>query len=153
MRQVVCNEYMDFMKNVTLHTTIANPADLKFSLGKKKLNIKIWKLFNTVFNCLPFAALIGNDIFCVHGGWGMDFKDWSDIEALLRPTDIPDTGLLCDMMWATPSERVGWGFDDPGGGTIQFGEDIVSTFVEKHGLKLVCRAHTVNLFFLTFYHF
>jgi serine/threonine-protein phosphatase PP1 catalytic subunit len=33
-----------------------------------------------------------------------------DINAISRPTDIPDAGLLCDLLWADPepSARM-WG--------------------------------------------
>merc|ERR1712060_351281 len=35
---------------------------------KMRYNIKMWKAFCEVFNRLPFAAVIDDKIFCVHGG-------------------------------------------------------------------------------------
>ena len=32
------------------------------------------------------------------------------IRNLMRPTDVPDTGLLCDLLWADPDkDQKGWG--------------------------------------------
>lgn len=57
--------------------------------------------------------------------------------------DIPDTGLLCDLLWADPDkEIVGWGENDRGV-SFTFGEDIVAQFLRRHDLDLICRAHQV----------
>lgn len=57
-----------------------------------------------MFDHLPVAALIDDKIFCMHGGLSQDLIDYTDIEAIMRPTDIPDMGLLCDLLWADPME-------------------------------------------------
>ena len=32
------------------------------------------------------------------------------IRRIMRPTDVPDTGLLCDLLWSDPDKDiVGWG--------------------------------------------
>ncbi|XP_035830017.1 serine/threonine-protein phosphatase PP1 isozyme 4-like [Helianthus annuus] len=63
--------------------------------------------------------------------------------SLQRPTAIPDTGLLCDLLWSDPSKDVkGWGINDRGV-SYSFGADKVSEFLTKHDLDLVCRAHQV----------
>lgn len=36
--------------------------------GKRRYNIKLWKIFIDVFNCLPVAAMIEDRILCMHGG-------------------------------------------------------------------------------------
>jgi serine/threonine-protein phosphatase PP1 catalytic subunit len=35
---------------------------------KRKTTIKVWKMFNELFNMLPLCAVIERKIFCVHGG-------------------------------------------------------------------------------------
>lgn len=35
---------------------------------KRRVNIKVWKSFCDCFNCFPIAAVVGDRIFCVHGG-------------------------------------------------------------------------------------
>lgn len=57
--------------------------------------------------------------------------------------DIPDTGLLCDLLWADPDKDiVGWG-DNDRGVSFTFGEDVVAQFLRRHDLDLICRAHQV----------
>ena len=52
-------------------------------------------------------------------------------------------GLLCDLLWADPDkETVGWGENDRGV-SFTFGPEIVSKFLTKHDLDLICRAHQV----------
>jgi len=51
-------KYMDFTINVIR----------QFIVGKRRISIKIWNIFCDVFKCLPAAAVIGDRIFCVHGG-------------------------------------------------------------------------------------
>ena len=58
--------------------------------------------------------------------------------------DIPDTGLLCDLLWADPDKDiVGWGENDRGV-SFTFGEDVVAQFLRRHDLDLICRAHQVS---------
>lgn len=51
-------KYMDYTINVIR----------QFIVGKRRISIKIWNIFCDVFKCLPAAAVIGDRIFCVHGG-------------------------------------------------------------------------------------
>lgn len=106
--------------------------------------MKIWKSFTDCFNCLPVAALIDDSILCMHGGLSPDLTNLDQIRNLPRPTAVPDTGLLCDLLWSDPSRDVkGWGMNDRGV-SFTFGPDRVSEFLTKHDLDLVCRAHQVD---------
>ncbi|CAJ0764858.1 1532_t:CDS:10, partial [Entrophospora sp. SA101] len=71
---------------------------------KRRSNIKTWKTFVDVFNCLPIAAVVANKIFCVHGGLSPDLSSMDEIRGIRRPTEIPDYGLLNDLLWSDPSE-------------------------------------------------
>ena len=63
---------------------------------------------------------------------------------IMRPTDVPDTGLLCDLLWSDPDKDVqGWGENDRGV-SFTFGADVVSKFLNRHDLDLICRAHQVR---------
>ncbi|KAL0452810.1 UNVERIFIED_CONTAM: Serine/threonine-protein phosphatase PP1 [Sesamum latifolium] len=86
---------------------------------KRRFNVKLWKAFTDCFNCLPVAALVDDKILCMHGGLSPELNNLDQIRSLPRPTAIPDTGLLCDLLWSDPE------------------------FLAKHDLDLVCRAHQV----------
>jgi len=65
------------------------------------------------------------------------------IRRIMRPTDVPDTGLLCDLLWSDPDKDVtGWGENDRGV-SFTFGADVVTKFLNRHDLDLICRAHQV----------
>ncbi|KAL9320416.1 hypothetical protein ACSQ67_012255 [Phaseolus vulgaris] len=111
---------------------------------KRRFNVRLWKTFTECFNCLPVAALVDEKILCMHGGLSPDLLNLDQIRNLQRPTDVPDTGLLCDLLWSDPSKEVQeWGMNDRGV-SYTFGADKVSEFLQKHDLDLVCRAHQVK---------
>ena len=56
-----------------------------------------------------------------------------------------NVGLLCDLLWSDPDkETKGWGENDRGV-SFTFGIDIVTKFLNRHDLDLICRAHQVNI--------
>ncbi|XP_048452632.1 serine/threonine-protein phosphatase PP1-beta catalytic subunit [Rhincodon typus] len=111
--------------------------------SKRRFNIKLWKTFTDCFNCLPIAAIVDEKIFCCHGGLSPDLQSMEQIRRIMRPTDVPDTGLLCDLLWSDPDKDVqGWGENDRGV-SFTFGADVVSKFLNRHDLDLICRAHQV----------
>jgi serine/threonine-protein phosphatase PP1 catalytic subunit len=111
--------------------------------GKRRYNIKLWKTFTDCFNCLPVAAIIDEKIFCCHGGLSPDLQSMEQIRRIMRPTDVPDQGLLCDLLWSDPDKDIsGWGENDRGV-SFTFGGEVVSKFLHKHDLDLICRAHQV----------
>jgi len=79
----------------------------------------------------------------MHGGLSPDLKTMEQIRRIIRPTDVPDKGLLCDLLWADPSkETSGWEVNDRGVSFV-FGSDVVQAFLKRQDLDLICRAHQV----------
>ena len=97
-------------------------------------------------------------------GLSPDLQSMEQIRRIMRPTDVPDqgnpatcspqhglltfelsfVGLLCDLLWADPDkETMGWGENDRGV-SFTFGPEIVSKFLAKHDLDLICRAHQAS---------
>ncbi|KAJ1258173.1 hypothetical protein BS78_10G054500 [Paspalum vaginatum] len=114
-----------------------------FDECKRRFNVRLWKIFTECFNCLPVAALIDDKILCMHGGLSPDLKNMDQIRNIARPVDVPDNGLLCDLLWSDPDKEVdGWGENDRGV-SYTFGADKVEEFLQKHDLDLICRAHQV----------
>jgi len=110
---------------------------------KRRYNIKLWKQFCDVFNCMSVCALIDEKIMCMHGGLSPEISSFDQVRRLVRPTDVPDTGMICDLLWADPDKDIaGWAENDRGVSFI-FGPDVVTSFLQKQDLDLVCRAHQV----------
>jgi len=110
---------------------------------RERYSIKTWKAFNDCFNCLPLGAVIEDKILCIHGGLSPDLKTLEQIRRIVRPTEIPDSGLLCDLLWADPDpDKSGWGENDRGV-SFTFGADVVENFLKRHEFDLIVRAHQV----------
>ena len=114
-----------------------------FDECKRRYSVKLWKLFSDCFNSLPIAALINDKIICMHGGLSPDLTSLEQLKKIVRPTEIPDAGLLCDLLWSDPDKlSTGWG-ENERGVSVTFSPQVVEEFLEKHDLDLVCRAHQV----------
>jgi len=51
----------------------------------------------------------------MHGGLSPELISIDQINGIVRPTDIPDTGLLCDLLWSDPDPSVKmWGESERG---------------------------------------
>jgi len=110
---------------------------------KRRYTIKLWKVFTDCFNCLPIAAIVDDKILCMHGGLSPELNKVDTIKNIVRPTDVPDTGLLCDLLWSDPDKDVSdWGENDRGV-SFTFGEEIVTKFTNRNDIDLICRAHQV----------
>ncbi|KAI7848345.1 serine/threonine-protein phosphatase PP-Z [Circinella umbellata] len=110
---------------------------------KRRLNPKMWRTFVDTFNTLPIAALVAGKIFCVHGGLSPSLHNMDEVRNIQRPTDVPDYGLLNDLLWSDPSDvTVDWE-DNERGVSYCFGKKVINEFLAKFDLDLVCRAHMV----------
>lgn len=110
---------------------------------KRRFNVRLWKMFTDCFNCLPVAALIDDKILCMHGGLSPELNKLDQIKEISRPTEIPEAGLLCDLLWSDPDPSIdGWA-DSDRGVSCNFGADKVAEFLDKNNLDLICRGHQV----------
>lgn len=101
---------------------------------------------------LPVAALIDDKILCMHGGLSKEMNQLDQIKSIQRPAKIPETGILCDLLWSDPSplaqpelfniKRDEWGDNDRGVSFI-FSETVVKRMVEKFNIELIVRGHQV----------
>ena len=110
---------------------------------RRRYNLKIYKLFSDCFNWLPISAIIDDKILCMHGGISPDLNSLDKIRKIVRPTEVPDKGLLCDLLWSDPDKNVdGWGTNERGV-SFTFNENIVNKITETLDIDLICRAHQV----------
>ncbi|KAI9848934.1 MAG: hypothetical protein M1838_000314 [Thelocarpon superellum] len=110
---------------------------------KRRCNIKIWKGFIDTFNTLPIASIVAGKIFCVHGGLSPSLTHMDDIRQIARPTDVPDYGLLNDLLWSDPADMESDWEANERGVSYCFGKKVIMDFLQRHDFDLVCRAHMV----------
>lgn len=126
------------------HTRRASSPPSPFACScRSRYSIKLWRSFQELFSWLPLAALIDQRIFCLHGGLSPNLITPDDLLQFQRPIEVPDTGLLCDVLWSDPDREVtGWAENDRGV-SYTFGPDRVHNFLERNDLDLIVRAHQV----------
>jgi len=111
---------------------------------QRRYNIKLWKLFVNLFNIMPVAALIDDKIFCMHGGISPELLSLDQIDMIKRPTDVPQSGLLCDLLWSDPEKDIDGFLPNKRGISVVFGVKQVADFCEKNQIDLIIRAHQVT---------
>lgn len=110
---------------------------------KRRCNIKTWKHFIDTFNTLPLAAIVTGKIFCVHGGLSPVLNSMDEIRHVSRPTDVPDFGLVNDLLWSDPTDSPNEWEDNERGVSYCYNKVAINKFLNKFGFDLVCRAHMV----------
>ena len=115
----------------------------------------LFALINNFFEYLPFAALIEDQILCVHGGIGANVKKISDIENIPRPFDViheavtRDQKLAMDLLWSDPTDNDEELGIQPNvqrdsnqlGHIVKYGPDIVRKFLKDNNLSYIIRGH------------
>ena len=112
---------------------------------KKKINDTILSEYNDTFESMPLAAVIGQKIFCVHGGLSPSMPNVSDILRIQRPIIIPESGPIADLLWSDPSPSTPNGEWGPNqrGTTFTWGINAFTKFLNENKLEMIIRAHQV----------
>ncbi|KAJ2059311.1 serine/threonine protein phosphatase Pzh1 [Coemansia sp. S146] len=110
---------------------------------KRRCNVKVWKAFVNTFNALPVAAVVASKIFCVHGGLSPDLATMDQVRQLPRPCDVPDHGVLNDLLWSDPSDTAADWEENERGVSYCFGKSVITEFLRRMDFDLICRAHMV----------
>lgn len=101
----------------------------------------LWKMCNETMDMLPMAALVGNRVYCVHGGLSPEIKMVDQLAAIERRKEIPQVGPVADMCWSDPEDGMnGWGRNSRGAGWV-FGKRPAQEFLHNNRLNLIVRAH------------
>jgi serine/threonine-protein phosphatase PP1 catalytic subunit len=107
---------------------------------------EIWRQFNRVFKELPLCAIVGERIFCVHGGISPDVDIIANAvtdDRFVRPLEIPEDGLITDFVWADPSAEDPGFMESDRGASWTFGTDATAEFLRRNDFDLIVRAHQV----------
>eukprot|EP00559_Dactyliosolen_fragilissimus_P003431 CAMPEP_0184858862 /NCGR_PEP_ID=MMETSP0580-20130426/3896_1 /TAXON_ID=1118495 /ORGANISM="Dactyliosolen fragilissimus" /LENGTH=631 /DNA_ID=CAMNT_0027355195 /DNA_START=26 /DNA_END=1921 /DNA_ORIENTATION=+ len=136
------------------------------------LGFQIWESTNQVFDRLPLAAVIDQDIFCVHGGIPRSIKKSNNANCVNRIQDILKVPKIAginppyeheydkyqqvasDCIWSDPASELqeqttvnpnnGFGESLRGGGAICFGQKAVQDFLAEHNFSYIMRAHEAH---------
>ena len=100
----------------------------------------LWMMANDVFDLLPMAALVDEDVFCVHGGLSPMLPMIERISLLDRQKELPPKGPLCDLCWSDPENVKTWRENTRGAGYL-FGRDETRKFTIINRIEFVCRSH------------
>ncbi|XP_045124609.1 serine/threonine-protein phosphatase 6 catalytic subunit-like [Portunus trituberculatus] len=103
-------------------------------------NVNAWKYCCKVFDLLTIAAIIDDEILCVHGGLSPEINTLDQIRTINRNQEIPHKGAFCDLVWSDPEEIESWSMSPRGAGWL-FGASVTQKFTETNNLRLICRAH------------
>lgn len=114
-------------------------------------NAVVWRHLTDLFDFLPVAATIENEIFCVHGGLSPTGRTLDEIQQLDRIQDAPKQGTICDLLWSDPRPTIGWAESGRGAG-YYFGKDVSDIFLHENKLKMIARAHEMIMQGFTWSH-
>lgn len=107
---------------------------------KAKYCDKSFLLSTHLFKYLPLAHRISEKVLVLHGGlFEQDGVKLEDIQKIQRRIAIPNKGLMCDMLWADPSD-VNGRTKSKRGVSIEFGPDVAERFLNDNGLGKLNRS-------------
>jgi diadenosine tetraphosphatase ApaH/serine/threonine PP2A family protein phosphatase len=93
----------------------------------------LWMICMECFDLLPMAALINQDVFCVHSGLS------PKISLLDRQVELPPSELA-DLCWSDPENVSTWRENTRGAGYL-FGIGECTKFTRLNRLDFVARSH------------
>mmetsp|Transcript_27192 Transcript_27192/g.41139 ORF Transcript_27192/g.41139 Transcript_27192/m.41139 type:complete len:586 (+) Transcript_27192:165-1922(+) len=131
------------------------------------LGYRIWEQTNQVFDRMPLAAVIDQDIFCVHGGIPRPIgAGETRIQDILQVPNVAGINppyehegdeyqqVASDCIWSDPASEEqesnsvdpesGFGESLRGGGAICFGDKAVTNFLTSQGYSYIMRAHEAH---------
>lgn len=135
-----------------------------------EIGYKVWEMTNSTFDRMPLAAVIDQDIFCVHGGIPRPISDSSveggRIKDILNVSKVAGINppyehevddyqqVASDCIWSDPASedqenhnvdrKSGYGDSLRGGGAICFGHQAVTNFLQQQGFSYIMRAHEAH---------
>ena len=105
----------------------------------------LWNYCMSLFDLLPYAAIIDGDVFSVHGGLSprVNLIDMINLES--RKKDIPEVGRLADLVWSDPQPEIKEWQQNPRGCGYIFGTNPCKRFCYQNRLVLVTRSHQLAM--------
>ena len=106
----------------------------------------IFQQLCNLFEYLPLAAVVNNQIFCVHSGIGKSGLYLSEIQRLKFPIKIKSYEIAKDLLWNTPNLNDNQIFNKNLPQEYKpekFDNNILDNFLKNNKLKMIIRSHDV----------
>ncbi|KAK4313751.1 hypothetical protein Pmani_014912 [Petrolisthes manimaculis] len=126
----------------------------------ERLGQSVWEAVNTVFDCMPLAAIVDERIFCIHGGIPRLEGDLNELNKIPCPLPNPEaqSTIAWQMMWNDPitaeeynddtekelEVNQGFAYNIKRQTALVFNRAAFANFLKKFGLTHVVRAHEVK---------
>ena len=109
----------------------------------RKYSQKVYFKFSDSFLYLPFAAIINNKYFCVHGGISPQTMNLEELSKIKRPIDNDSSLAITGLVWSDPQKNArGFQKSDRGTGFL-FNDQKLNQFLKRNNLELMIRSHEV----------
>jgi diadenosine tetraphosphatase ApaH/serine/threonine PP2A family protein phosphatase len=125
------------------HETRAVNREYGFSteVRKKFASLEVWRIFNSVFDMLPIAAIIDSRVFCVHGGLHPELSDVDQLRNIERKQEPDLISIFSGVIWSDPSDAVDdWKRSVRRSGWL-FNEHHLTKFLTENSLEKLVRSH------------
>ena len=106
----------------------------------------IFQRLCALFEYLPLAAVVNNQIMCVHSGISKNGFSLNDIQRLKFPINVKNTPIAKDILWNTPNGNDDNNFNKNLPSEFKpeyFNGNNVDSFLKNNKLKMIIRSHDV----------
>lgn len=107
------------------------------------------RVLDELFPSFPYAAVLNDNFFLVHGGIPNPVPKVSELEKLPQLDKDPINPIAFQLLWNDPAEISGYAQNPRGPGIYLFGRDVTERFLQLNSLTAVIRGHE---FFTEGYH-
>lgn len=116
-------------------------AEINANYGHQGLYLTM----NDIFDLLPLAAIVDNEVFAVHGGLSPDLNFVSKLQTIKRDVEVPSAGIMADLLWSDPEDGAKAWRPNMRGSGYSFGEKQNRGFLHDNHLKIVMRSHQLAM--------
>lgn len=122
-------------------TELCSNSGFKQEIIQTYDSAELFESFIECFNYMPIAAVINQNIVCVHGGIGPNWFALSQIKDIKRPISDFDNEIIASVMWSDPTYNLKEYGESPRGSGHLFGEDALNEFLHLNSKSLLVRGH------------
>uniref|UniRef100_A0A1I7ZJ15 Serine/threonine-protein phosphatase n=1 Tax=Steinernema glaseri TaxID=37863 RepID=A0A1I7ZJ15_9BILA len=114
-----------------------------FDECNRRYSIRLWQAFQDAFACMPYSALVGDRILCMHGGISPSLSHLDQLRSIPRPLETINGTIAMDLLWADPVPGISGFQPNVRGASYGFGADVLADIQKMLDIDMVARAHQV----------